>query len=211
MSRRGRTEDRAPSDAYPTPPWVLRRYLDQHKLRPGPWLEPAVGTGVLVQEAQDHPNRNPGTVWYGSDLNHNDAAAKLLGPRYDGACDVRVHEGSVHTVGWPTHYAGILTNPPFLLAEEFLRVGLLIADEVVLLLPLKWLESRKRASLLDRNFPDVSIVPDRPSFMPSGQTDVTAYAWMRWRSHEPQTSGRIERLALTSPEERGKKSRAVQS
>lgn len=74
----------------------------------------------------------------------------------------------------------VIMNPPFSLAEEFVRHSLLhVAPRVVALLRLGFLESQERAAL-HREFPsDVYVLPSRPSFA-HGKTDSSAYGWFCW-------------------------------
>lgn len=207
MSRARAKKDRIRNEAYPTPPWVLRRYLDKVKLRRGHWWEPAVGSGVLCRTAMAHPG-GEGVIWHGTDITAQEAPRSLLRERYAVASVQEAHatwgDGLTSPAPWRAdadkRFTGILTNPPFSLAEEFLKIGLVTADEVVLLLPLKWLESRKRA-FLDTMCPDVYVIPDRCSFTGVG-TDVTAYAWMRWDSFNLKATGSLTRLGTTDLAER---------
>lgn len=69
-------------------------------------------------------------------------------------------------------YDCIITNPPYSLAEEFLRKSLEIAPVVCFLLRLNFLGSQKRAAFLSKNPPDVYVLSERPSFV-NGKTDST--------------------------------------
>lgn len=205
MSRARAKKDRIRNEAYPTPPWVLRRFLDKVKLRRGHWWEPAVGSGVLCQTAMTHPG-GEGVIWHGTDIHPQEAARELLRTRFSviSVQDAHATWGDGRSAApWREDagkFTGMLTNPPFSLAEEFLKIGLATAEEVVLLLPLKWLESRKRA-FLDTMCPDVYVIPDRCSFTGMG-TDVTAYAWMRWDSFNLKATGSLTRLGTTDLAER---------
>ena len=193
MSRAKAFKDRVPGEAYYTPSWCVRRMLEALSLPPGAWLEPAVGNGSIVRAV----NEVRGDIeWHGCDI----SPSVVVCHRYACPVDVREFKSQVPSE-WPSRYSVLLTNPPFSLAEDFLRLGLQVANKVVLLLPLKWLESAERSGLLDKNMPDVFVLPNRPSFA-DGKTDVTAYAWMHWDSRNPRSHGTIERLAITPLEER---------
>jgi hypothetical protein len=74
----------------------------------------------------------------------------------------------------------VIMNPPFALAEEFVRRALAEARFGVLaLLRLAFLEGLSRSSLHRDHASDVYVLPRRPSFV-GGRTDASAYAWFHW-------------------------------
>lgn len=74
----------------------------------------------------------------------------------------------------------ILTNPPFSLAEMFIRKALREAPAVMMLLRLNFLGSQARHKFWCLNPPTGLIVlSKRPSFTGFG-TDSTEYAWFIW-------------------------------
>lgn len=78
----------------------------------------------------------------------------------------------------------MVTNPPFSLAEEFIRHSreLYPQAELVFLLRLNFAGSVGRLPLWrDLGTPDVYVLPNRPSFT-GGKTDSCEYAWFRWPS-----------------------------
>lgn len=186
-----------PTESYPTPYWVLDRLLDVLPLAEGTWLEPAVGNGVLVKTALAHPRTGHRHEWYGCDFQDSNEARAVLGDQRFVVGDF-LRTKRLDEVG---RFRGVLTNPPFSRAEEFLNRSLAIADEVILLLRLDWLGSESRSWLLRGNMPDVFVVPDRPSFV-KGKTDTSYYAWMRWKSRSPQPKGTVQVLSTTPAEER---------
>lgn len=84
-----------------------------------------------------------------------------------------------------------VSNPPFSLAEEFLKivdewlVDIVNArgdSEAWFLLPLNWFGSLRRADLLNRFKPSyMAVLAPRPSFTGTG-TDSNEYGWFRWVS-----------------------------
>lgn len=102
-----------------------------------------------------------------------------------------------------THYDVIITNPPFSLAMPFIQRSLELADHVVMLLRVNFLETEDRWDFMSKNAPDIYVLPQRPSFTPDGGTDATAYAWFHW---PPESRGRrrgsLEVLSLTPRSER---------
>lgn len=78
----------------------------------------------------------------------------------------------------------VLMNPPFALAEKFVRraldeVGRSRVRHVFALLRLAFLEGQSRSSLHRWHPSDVYILPRRPAFV-RGRTDSCAYAWFHW-------------------------------
>ncbi len=84
-------------------------------------------------------------------------------------------------------YKTIITNPPFSLAKEFLEKCFEISDEdteIIMLLRLAYLESKKRHDFWQKHpVKQLYVLSDRPSFTGQG-TDATAYAWFVWSNKE---------------------------
>lgn len=83
------------------------------------------------------------------------------------------------------HFTHIIGNPPYKLAEEFVRKSLemLVNDgELIFLLRLDFLASRKRATGLFKEFRphSVWVCSDRPSFTGNGKTNAMEYAIFKW-------------------------------
>ena len=102
----------------------------------------------------------------------------------------------------------IIGNPPFNLAEEFIRASLgLIAGggRVAFLLRLGLLETQKRADLW-RAYPParVSVLIQRPSFTGDGNTDAAAYGIFLWTSPAPRSTA-LDWLSW-QPERRSRRS-----
>lgn len=218
MSAAGRTPGlRVPQDNYATPPWCVDRILERlplptyklppqdgafavdglpHDVKPAYWLDPCAGSGQLIRAAQAYH-----------------ASRGLALPRWQ-AVEVRPEcEASLVTVAnpviisdflrvVPASYEVVLTNPPYSLAEEFVRACLPIAKNIVMLLRLNWLENKDE--LLKEHPADVYVLPNRPPFGRDKKgkisTDATAYAWFHWSE---TTQGRIVHLARTPKKVRG--------
>lgn len=85
---------------------------------------------------------------------------------------------------WPS-FDGVVMNPPFARAEDFVRRALLERDRkgarfVAALLRLAFLEGVSRVAFHEAHPSDVFILSSRPSFATSGATDRWAYAWFVW-------------------------------
>ncbi len=91
---------RKAADLYPTPPEVTVALMRFLKLSAGTdvW-EPACGQGDMVETL-----RNCGMLVYGTDIRSGQDFLKAYGPHYTDK-----------SIDW------IITNPPFSLAEEFIR------------------------------------------------------------------------------------------
>lgn len=189
-----------PNEFFPTPHWVLSRFLDKKVLPAGDWLDAGAGAGALIEATAQHPEYGSRVRWTAAELDpyHAPVLQKLTGraPLI----------GDFRTVPLPqSHlYDVVIANPPFSLAQEFLHRARQHGDYVCFLLRLNFLQGGERSLWLTQDCPDVYVVADRPSFTPDGNTDTAAYAWMVWHGYRfgKRTSGRVEVLAATPTEVR---------
>ncbi len=160
-----------PHDFFPTPHGVTRAFLDACPLPDGYWCEPACGAGDIVEAV------GPRLDWTTLDIrnvpspvlsNYHCADTDFLSLALDEEDSCRIY--------WDV----IITNPPFYLAEEFVRKALNHATHVAMLLRLAFLESRKREAFHQAHLSDVYVLSRRPSFTNNGATDNSAYAWFHW-------------------------------
>lgn len=119
-------------------------------LPPGAVWEPCAGRGaisrvlrrlgraVIAQDLVDHPGRD-GDIATGIDFLMERQA--------------------------PTDASCIITNPPFKLADDFIRHGLTVVPYVVVLLRAMAIEGAGRADLIDRHLLEYWIGIDRPPAM----------------------------------------------
>lgn len=202
MSAAGRTAGlRVRNDQYPTAPWAVHRFLEAVPWlpatapeQPGRWLEPCAGDGYLLRAANAYLVANGYVAqWHACDID----------PKYEEALKAsanRVVIGDFLKVV-PAHYDVVITNPPYSLAEEFLRACLPIAKHVAMLLRIGWAESR--GELLREHPADVYMSPDRIPFGRNKHgkigTDASHYAWFHWH---PDAKGLFRVLGDTSKEVR---------
>lgn len=165
-------------DRYDTPRSVVDDFLAAWPYGdPEFVVEPAAGSGRII-DAVKYRWPRAGVVGFDIDPRRDDIIRKdwldLLGrSTAAGAPDL------------------IITNPPFRLAEQFLRTSMgQTSAHVALLLRAGFLESARRASLL-AEFPPMAVyfLRSRPRFTgpnTKGGTDTAMYAWFVWlRDHRP--------------------------
>jgi hypothetical protein len=168
-------------DLYETPPEATRALLRAEQLPHHLW-EPAAGRGAIVNVL-----RAAGHAVLASDL---------------------------VDYGEPTHFAGrdflmerlpdkvecIITNPPYKLADAFVRHALTLVPKVVMLLRLPFLESVGRSDILDGGtlarvhvFRNRLPRMHRDSWTGPKASSAIAYGWFVWsREHRgPATLNRI--------------------
>jgi hypothetical protein len=160
-------EDRIANDAYFTPQpladEICRRLAAVLPAQLAIW-DPCCGDCAFVDAAMEAW----GTSWpvYGTDLSSN-PPRNFLHDDPPGACSL------------------IVSNPPFLLAEQFVRRALPLVREgghVAFLLRLSFLAGQRRAAMYEEH-PLRYLIPiiPRPSFTPDGKTDASEYAVFVWQ------------------------------
>jgi hypothetical protein len=186
MSSTNRGAERRVDDAYLTPAWCVRRLLEAWTPGDGILVEPAVGPGRIVDVL-------PGRDWVTCDIqptqvvsmSHHEGDFLELGQGYDDA-------------------AAVITNPPYSLAEEFVRHSreLYPHADLVFLLRIAFLASDGRQALWrDLGTPDLYVLPNRPSFTGKG-TDSADYAWFVWPRNANRADGGLKILDSTPASER---------
>ena len=188
MSSTGRGSERRQDDAYMTPGWAVRRLLDEWTPPSGVLVEPACGDGAIIRQI-----RGSQYHWISYDIREVQPVAEV-----HRQCNYL----TVATLG-PTVKA-VITNPPYCLAEEFIRKSrsLYPAAQLVFLLRIAFLASETRQRFRrDMGIPDLYVLPNRPDFS-GGGGDSADYAWFVWPACSPHAFGSLRVLALTPLEER---------
>ena len=182
MSSTNRGAERQPNDLYETPVETTLAML--------PWLpcwtprsvlDPCCGSGAILNACRTHW---PDVETRGIEIDGATADRTIGSPH-------RVAVGDALSLPWPAVDI-VVMNPPYSLAEQFVRRAYETAWMVVALLPLAFLGSEDGESLVERvDMPDVYLLSTRQSFIGStaGPHDS---AWMVW--DVGGNGGRIRRL-----------------
>lgn len=183
-----RVEPTDSSDDFPTQPWATRALIehvleDRRTLHKKTCLEPACGAGHMAKVLNE----------YFGNVDCSDAH------RY-GYGDIRdflKHPFAPRSVDW------VITNPPFVLAEEFVLRSLDIAREGVAIFARSvFIESVKRyRNLFERTPPSkfaqfTERVPLVKGRLDPNVTTATSYAWLVW---EKKASNDWPRLMWIPP------------
>lgn len=123
------------NDLYETPLCAIRTLMRVERLPRTIW-EPCAGRGAISR-----PLLIAGHVVLASDLVEYPGADSNIQPRHDFLME-RSAPFSIRT---------IVTNPPFKLADQFIRHGLDLGCTVIVLLRLMALEGANRADIIDKH------------------------------------------------------------
>ena len=183
MSSTNRGSERRVDDEYYTPAWCVHRLKEAWQPDPfGSLVEPAVGGGAIVDALA--PERN----WFGFDVREVSPIVRQF-----KCCNfLKMKLANPDAVA-------VVTNPPYCLAEEFVRHSrsLYPRADLVFLLRLGFLASEGRLLLWkDLGTPNIYVLPNRPSFTGRG-TDSADYAWYVWPGGVKRKEGDLRVLAST--------------
>lgn len=169
MSATNRTDGQRDPDGldfYETPAWAVRRVLERVEIPVGRWLDPCAGTGAIRRAAD--PCFDSEWLMYEIEPGR--------------ATECRIHASDFFLANVPRWNTCAIFNPPFPMAEAFVRSCLQLADHVLCLQRVNW--AAKRGPLLSSHPADVYMLPDRPAFGLNKHgkvgTDATEYAWFHW-------------------------------
>lgn len=157
-------------DFYETPTWATDAILRRLDLTDRDVLDPCAGRGAIL-----HRVSAVTALPRGFELDEGRWQASVANAL------VVEHRDALSDEHWGDPEV-VLMNPPYALAEEFVRRALeevAIDGHVVALLRLAFLEGLARSSLHRDHASDVYVLPRRPSFV-GGRTDASAYAWFHW-------------------------------
>lgn len=161
-------------DLYETPAVAVRALLRAEPLPHEIW-EPAAGRGAIVNVLRD-----AGHDVLASDLVDYGMPSQFIGR--DFLMELRA----------PVGCRTIVTNPPFKLADDFVRHALRLCPKVVMLLRLAFLEGSRRRDILDDGelarvhvFRNRLPMMHRDGWEGKQATSATPFAWFVWdRAHK---------------------------
>jgi hypothetical protein len=165
-----KTHKRKAADFYPSPPDVTHALMEFLRLPKGTMIwEPACGDGDMSCILEQHGHEVISTdlrddVWYGK-----------------GGIDflTTTDDDHWHLPDW------IITNPPFNLAEAFIRKSLSITGNVAMLLKSQYWHAASRLQLF-KDHPPSYILPLtwRPAFLEAerGSSPLMDVIWVVWRN-----------------------------
>lgn len=185
-SKRAPLKDRR-GDCYDTPPEAVWALLKVEKLPHTIW-EPACGMGNIATAL-----RAVGHEVIATDLNERGCPASKSG------IDFLFPNVDFPSTCWDPDFA-IVTNPPFSLAQQFVEKAIERAPLVIMLLRLAFIESDRRAEILERSglarihvFANRLPMMHRAGWEGRKANSGMAFAWYVWvRGHTgPTTIDRI--------------------
>lgn len=164
-------------DLYETPPEAVRALLEVESIPSGAIWEPACGPGAIARVLRGAGHE----VWATDLVDYNSPDQDQAG------IDFLLEHGSA-----PYYIGSIITNPPFKLADQFVRHALLLCPRVYMLLRLQFLESERRSAILDSGFlRRIYVFRKRlPRMHRAGwagpvASSSVAYAWFVWDRSNP--------------------------
>jgi hypothetical protein len=178
-----RIEAKDSLDDFPTPPWATRALVehvlgDKHALNSMSCLEPACGAGHMAKVLREYfaEVRCSDVYQYG----YGDVADFVKGP----------HEAN--SLDW------VITNPPFRLAEDFIRKSLKVARRgVAMLTRTVFIESVGRYERLFRDMPPTKFaqfterVPMVKGRLDQKASTATGYGWIVWEKGDNALGPRL--------------------
>jgi hypothetical protein len=179
-------------DNFPTPAWCVHRLLEAWTPRTDrpDILEPAAGDGAIVRAAWTLDRR-----WARLDIRDCGQAGQEVADFLTWEPPLPL--GDIIGTVW--------TNPPFALAEQFIRrsAALFPDADLCFLVRLGFLASEGRAALWrELGAPDMYVLPNRPSFNADGKTDSSDYAWIVLPGDDCRDVGALRILGTTGKAER---------
>lgn len=186
-----------PDDFYATPAWCVRRLLERDLSDLSAYADPCAGDGAIMRAA----------AAFGVNGTWRAVECRATARREleSAGCGSVVIADFLELAEADRDTQAVVTNPPYSLAEEFIRHAAKIypCARSAWLVRLGFLASEKRQSLWrDVGQPDVLVLPNRPSFTPDGKTDSADYCWIVLSHTEPKATGLFCVLDSTPASER---------
>lgn len=170
-----RAHARKPADFYPTPADVTEALLQFLKLPPEQYIwEPACGDGAMSRVIERHGHQVLSTDLR-EDSGYGEGGIDFL------AFDVDPPSGIPFSA---VYNDWIITNPPFNLAEAFIRKALSITPNVAMLLKSQYWHAARRLALFEEHRPSwVLPLTWRPAFLEAerGRSPLMDVIWVVWQ------------------------------
>ena len=181
MSATNRGAIRRESDFYRTPVGTINAFLDAFEFKTfGHILEPCAGDGAIIRAIRARDDEN-----YITAVEIRDETESLI----ESGADQVFIDDFLTFPGLHPAPGTIITNPPYSIAQKIIEHCFEIAPdaEVIMLLRLAFLESKKRKPFWNKHpVTQLYVLSERPSFTGKG-TDAAAYAWFVWSKYrEPK-------------------------
>jgi len=181
---------RKPADLYPTPvdcTYSLLPHIAPLLPADALVLEPACGDGKMVAPLRE----------FGYEVDGTDLRPEVTGGK--GGIDFLDS-----TNYFPdNHYDAVITNPPFVVAAEFIRESLKIAPVVVMLLKVQFWNTANRKKLFRETKPYLELnLTWRPAFLEEerGKSPLMDCMWVVWvRGNEDECRVRMIDRHMTCP------------
>lgn len=171
-------------DNYPTPPWVVHRFLDHWPIEPGSYvLEPCAGDGQLIRAVKSW---GLDLSWVACEL-RGECEAKLDAMLVAGELGAYMIGDFLKQEPPANRFDYVITNPPFSLSLGFVEHALRFANNVAMLLPITWQQAKSRNAFLRANAPHIRVIPERITFVfgDVASTDFKGHAWYVWTRSRP--------------------------
>jgi hypothetical protein len=175
---------RDPADAYFTPTWCTEALIKAlqpfmgWRFRSETWWEPACGDGAISQVIDSMSSTDLSVV-----------STDLYDYGYGASPLDFLQTASMPTVDGDETVPSIITNPPYKLAEQFVRHALKLTERtkgaVCMLMRNEWDSARTRNDLFTRNtFAGKVVLTSRPQWI-AGSTGSPRhnYAWFVWDNY----------------------------
>lgn len=186
-------------DLYETPPEATRSLMRATTLPDLIW-EPAAGRGAIVAVLRRH-----GRLVAASDLvAYPDSQISDIETGFDFlmATDAPSFVLSTSGLEWSKRADAIVTNPPYKLADAFIRHGLGLGLPFYALLRLAALEGARRSDLIDNHLTNVWVGIERLPMLhrdgwsgPKQATSTLPYAWFLFRPEKRTGPIHLERIS----------------
>jgi hypothetical protein len=170
-------------DNFPTPPWATRALMEHVIAEAGPFrklscLEPACGAGHMARPLKEYFGRVKASDIY--PYGYGSVGDFLSVPLQAGSVD------------W------VITNPPFRLAEDFIKRALIVARHgVAILARTVFIESVGRYREIFEQTPPAKFaqfterVPMVKGRLDAKASTATGYAWIVWEKNGAEEAPRL--------------------